>query len=45
MGGMAKGEKVVYNDSGRWHRDVLVGQIKGKKKVAPKIEGRIIKVR
>lgn len=45
VGGMMKGEKIVYNDSGRWLRDVLVEYIKGKKKIAPKIEGRIIEIR
>jgi 2',3'-cyclic-nucleotide 2'-phosphodiesterase (5'-nucleotidase family) len=44
-GGMMKGEKVVYSDSGRWLRDVLVEHIKEMKKIAPKIEGRIIEVR
>ena len=45
MGGMMKGEKVVYSDSGRWLRDVVVECIKGKKKIAPKVEGRIIEIR
>jgi len=45
MGGMMKGEKVVYSDSGRWLRDVVVECIKGKKKIAPEVEGRIIEIR
>jgi len=45
VGGMMKGEKIVYSDSGRWLRDVLVEYIKEKKSIAPKIEGRIIEIR
>jgi len=45
MGGMMKGEKVVYSDSGRWLRDVVVECIKGKKKIAPTVEGRIVEIR
>ncbi|MGZ3494736.1 MAG: bifunctional metallophosphatase/5'-nucleotidase [Thermodesulfobacteriota bacterium] len=44
-GGTMKGERVVYSDSGRWLRDVVVEYIKEKKKIAPKVEGRIIEVR
>ena len=44
-GGTIQGEKVVYSDSGRWLRDVLVEYIKKKKKIIPKIEGRIIEIR
>jgi 5'-nucleotidase len=39
-----KGEKVVYSDSGRWLRDVVVEYIRGVKRVAPKVEGRIIEI-
>jgi 5'-nucleotidase/UDP-sugar diphosphatase len=45
VGGMMKGEKVVYSDSSRWLRDVVVEFIKEKKKIAPKVEGRIVEVR
>jgi 2',3'-cyclic-nucleotide 2'-phosphodiesterase (5'-nucleotidase family) len=45
MGGMMKGEKVVYSDSSRWLRDVVVEFIKAKKKISPKVEGRIVEVR
>jgi 5'-nucleotidase/UDP-sugar diphosphatase len=45
IGGMMKGEKVVYSESGRWLRDVVVEYIKGKKNIAPKIEGRTIEIR
>jgi 2',3'-cyclic-nucleotide 2'-phosphodiesterase (5'-nucleotidase family) len=42
VGGMMKGEKVVYSNSGRWLRDVVVDYIKEMRKIAPKVEGRII---
>jgi 5'-nucleotidase len=45
MGGMMKGEKVLYSDSSRWLRDVVVEYIKEKKRIAPKVEGRIIEIR
>ncbi len=45
VGGMMKGEKVVYSDSGRWLRDVVVEYIKGKGKIAPTVEGRIKEIR
>jgi 2',3'-cyclic-nucleotide 2'-phosphodiesterase (5'-nucleotidase family) len=45
IGGMMKGEKVVYSDSGRWLRDVVVEYIKEKGRVAPKAEGRIKEIR
>jgi 5'-nucleotidase/UDP-sugar diphosphatase len=44
VGGMMKGEKVVYSDSGRWLRDVVVEYIKERKGIAPKMEGRIIEI-
>jgi 2',3'-cyclic-nucleotide 2'-phosphodiesterase (5'-nucleotidase family) len=45
VGGILKGEKVVTSDSGKWLRDIVVEYIKGKKRVAPRIEGRIIEIR
>jgi 2',3'-cyclic-nucleotide 2'-phosphodiesterase (5'-nucleotidase family) len=45
IGGMMKGKKVVYSDSGRCLRDVVVEYIKGKGRVAPKAEGRIKEIR
>jgi 5'-nucleotidase/UDP-sugar diphosphatase len=45
IGGMMKGEKIVYSDSGRWLRDVVVEYIKGMKRIAPTEEGRIIEIR
>jgi 2',3'-cyclic-nucleotide 2'-phosphodiesterase (5'-nucleotidase family) len=44
VGGMMKGEKVVYSDSGRWLRDVVAEFIKERKRIAPKREGRIIEI-
>ena len=41
IGGMMKGEKLVYSDSGRWLKDVVIQYIKEKKTIAPKTEGRI----
>jgi 5'-nucleotidase/UDP-sugar diphosphatase len=41
IGGAMRGEKIVYSDSGRWLRDVVVEYIKEKRRVAPKVEGRI----
>ena len=40
-GGMIKSANVVYNDSGRWLRDVVVQYITTQKKIAPSVEGRI----
>jgi len=45
MGGMMKGEKVVYIDSGRWLRDVMLEYIKELKRIAPTVEGRIVEIR
>jgi 2',3'-cyclic-nucleotide 2'-phosphodiesterase (5'-nucleotidase family) len=41
MGGTIKAEKLVYNDSGRWLRDVIIDYIKEQKTISPKVEGRI----
>lgn len=40
-GGALKGEKLVYCDSGRWLRDVVIEYIKKEKTVSPEVEGRI----
>jgi 5'-nucleotidase / UDP-sugar diphosphatase len=45
IGGMMKGEKLVYNDAGRWLRDVVIDSLREKKTVAPAVEGRITEVR
>jgi len=44
-GGAMKGEKLVYSDSGRWLRDVVIHYIREKKRVGPEVEGRIVEVR
>lgn len=41
IGGMIKCEKLVYSDSSRWLRDVVIEYIKDKKKIAPTVDGRI----
>jgi 5'-nucleotidase / UDP-sugar diphosphatase len=41
VGGAMKGDKLVYSDSGRWLRDVVIDFIKIKREIAPKVEGRI----
>lgn len=41
VGGVLQGEKVVYSDSGRWLRDVVVEYIREKGTIAPGREGRI----
>jgi len=41
VGGVVKSEKLFYNDSSRWLRDVVIEYIKEKKKIAPVPEGRI----
>jgi len=41
LGGALTGEKLAYNDAGRWLRDVVIDRIIKEKKVAPQVEGRI----
>jgi 2',3'-cyclic-nucleotide 2'-phosphodiesterase (5'-nucleotidase family) len=43
-GGMMKGEKLAFSDSGRWLRDVVIGYIKEKKVISPSLEGRITEI-
>jgi 5'-nucleotidase / UDP-sugar diphosphatase len=43
-GGMMKGEKLAYSDSGRWLRDVVIGYIKEKRDLAPAPEYRITEI-
>ena len=43
-GGMMKGEKLAYSDSGRWLRDVVIAYIKEKKDLAPASEHRITEI-
>ena len=44
IGGVMKGEKLFYNDSSRWLRDVVIEYIKERKKIAPVTEGRIVRI-
>jgi len=44
VGGAVMGEKLVYNNSGKWLRDVVIDHIRGKKEIAPVVEGRITEV-
>jgi 5'-nucleotidase / UDP-sugar diphosphatase len=44
IGGMMKGDKVVYSDSGRWIRDVVIDYIRARGKIAPRVEDRIVEV-
>jgi 5'-nucleotidase / UDP-sugar diphosphatase len=44
VGGLMKGEKLVYSDAGKWLRDVVIGYIKEHKRIAPGVEGRIKEV-
>jgi 5'-nucleotidase / UDP-sugar diphosphatase len=44
IGGAIKGDKLVYSDSGRWLRDVVIDFIKTQKEISPKVEGRIREV-
>jgi 5'-nucleotidase/UDP-sugar diphosphatase len=45
VGGILKGEKVVTSDSGKWLRDIVVEYLKGEKRVAPRVEDRVIEIR
>jgi 5'-nucleotidase/UDP-sugar diphosphatase len=45
VGGLLKGEKLVYNDSGRWLRDVVIDYLKEKNRIAPAVDGRISELR
>ena len=44
VGGMMKGEKLLYSDSGRWLRDAAVDWLRDKKTIQPAVEGRIREV-
>lgn len=41
VGGVMTGEKLVYNDSSRWIRDVVIEYVKEKRRISPVTEGRI----
>jgi 5'-nucleotidase/UDP-sugar diphosphatase len=40
-GGILKSKNLVYNDPGTWLRDVVIDYIKARKKIGPRVEGRI----
>jgi 2',3'-cyclic-nucleotide 2'-phosphodiesterase (5'-nucleotidase family) len=44
-GGLIKGEKLVYSNSGRWLRDIIIEHIRERGKIAPYADGRIIETR
>lgn len=44
FGGAVQGEKLVYNDAGRWLRDVVIDFVKATKHLTPVVEGRIREV-
>ena len=41
VNGVMTGGTLVYSDSGRWLRDVVIDFIKTEKEISPKVEGRI----
>jgi len=41
LGGTIKSGNIVYNDAGRWLRDVVVAEVSKEKKISSVIEGRI----
>ncbi|MBA4371619.1 MAG: multifunctional 2',3'-cyclic-nucleotide 2'-phosphodiesterase/5'-nucleotidase/3'-nucleotidase [Thermodesulfovibrio sp.] len=45
VGGTLKGEKLVYSNSGKWERDVIIDYIREVKQVSPVVEGRIREVK
>lgn len=45
VGDMMKGEKLVYSNSGKWVRDVVVDYIKDRKKISAVAEGRTIEIK
>ncbi len=45
VGGTTEGDKLVYGDSGRWLRDVVIDFIKVQKEISSKVEGRIREVK
>ena len=44
IGGTMKSERLIYNDSGRWLRDAVIGYIKERKSLAPSVEKRILEI-
>jgi len=44
-GGAIKGKGIIYNDPGKWLRDIVIDYIKSRKKIAPAMEARIIEIK
>jgi 2',3'-cyclic-nucleotide 2'-phosphodiesterase (5'-nucleotidase family) len=44
IGGAMKGESLVYNDAGRWLRDVIIERMREMKRLEPSTENRIVEV-
>jgi len=44
VGGVVMGEKLVYNNAGKWLRDVVIDYIREKKEIATVVEGRILEM-
>jgi len=44
-GGAIKGKCIIYNDPGRWLRDIVADYIKSRKKISPTTEARIVEIR
>jgi 5'-nucleotidase / UDP-sugar diphosphatase len=44
-GGAMTGKAIVYNDPGRWLRDIVIDYIKSRKNISPATEGRIVEIR
>jgi 5'-nucleotidase/UDP-sugar diphosphatase len=45
VGGMMKGDKLAYSNSGKWVRDVIIDYIKDRKKIPSVVEGRIREIK
>lgn len=45
IGGAMKGERLVYNDAGRWLRDVIMDSIRKQGQISPRVEGRIQEIK
>jgi len=41
-GGAIKGKGIIYNNPGRWLRDIVIDYIRSRKKISPATEGRIV---
>jgi 5'-nucleotidase / UDP-sugar diphosphatase len=43
-GGAITGKAIIYNDPGKWLRDIVIDRIKSGKKISPATEGRIVEI-